>query len=343
MKKILSIDGGGIRGIVPGQVLVALEAKLQQKTKNPNAKISDFFDFFAGTSTGGILTCVLLCPSEDDPKAARFSAKEAVQLYIENGDKIFDSSLHHRIMTLNGILSEKYEKQGIEGCLHNYFASLKLSQLLKPCIITSYDIERRQTKFFAQQDYALWGDMADFLVKDVCRATSAAPTYFETELVKSVSGVSYACIDGGVFANNPSLCAYSEVRNAKGNPTSDDMFVVSIGTGSQEKRYEYNHAKSWGAVGWVKPVLDIMMSGASEVTDFHMKKMFSAHGNEANYVRIQPKNLGDADPAMDNASKENIQALVELGIETAENCPDLDRIVDVLLAGPDPVEFEKKQ
>jgi len=78
------------------------------------------------------------------------------------------------------------------------------------------------------------------------------------------------------------------------------------------------------------------------VTDFHMQKMFSAHGNEANYIRIQPSNLGDADPAMDNASKENIQALVELGTETAENCPDLDRIADVLLAGPDPVEFEKK-
>lgn len=343
MKKILSIDGGGIRGIVPGQVLVALETKLQQKTKNPGAKISDFFDFFAGTSTGGILTCVLLCPALDNPKTARFSAKDAVKLYIENGDKIFDSSIRHKILTFDGILGEKYDTEGIDGCLHKYFGRLRLSELLKPCIITSYDIERRQTKFFAQHDYALWGDMSDFLVKDVCRATSAAPTYFETELVKSMSGVSYACIDGGVFANNPSMCAYSEVRNAKGSPTASDMFVVSIGTGSQEKRYEYKHAKNWGEAGWIKPVLDIMMSGASEVTDFHMQKMFSAHGNEANYVRIQPDDLGDADPAMDDASKENIQALVELGIETAQNCPDLDRIVDTLLAGPDPVEFEKKK
>lgn len=342
MKKILSIDGGGIRGIVPGQVLVALETKLQQKTKNPDAKVSDFFDFFAGTSTGGILTCVLLCPSKDNPKTARFSAKDAVELYIENGDKIFDATVRHKIMTFDGILGAKYEKEGIEGCLLKYFGDLKLSQLLKPCIITSYDIERRQTKFFAQQDFDLWGDMANFLVKDVCRATSAAPTYFETELVKSVTGVSYACVDGGMFANNPALCAYSEVRNAKGSPTSNDMFVVSLGTGSQEKPYPYKDAKDWGAIGWVKPVLDIMMSGASEVADFQMQKMFSAHGNEANYVRIQPTNLRDADPAMDNVKKENIQALVELGTETAENCSDLDRIVDVLLAGPDPVEFEKK-
>jgi patatin-like phospholipase/acyl hydrolase len=342
MKKILSIDGGGIRGIVPGQVLVALETKLQQKTNNPDAKIADFFDFFAGTSTGGILTCVLLCPLNEDPKKARFSAKDAVKLYVENGSKIFASNFGHTMASLGGVLEEKYEKTGIEECLDKYFGDLRLSELLKPCIITSYDIERRQTKFFAQQDYAKLGDKADFLVKDVCRATSAAPTYFETELVKSISGVSYACIDGGVFANNPSLCAYSEVRNAKGDPTSNNMFVVSIGTGSRVKPYPYKDAKDWGAIGWVKPVLDIMMSGAAEVTDFHMQKMFSAHGNEANYVRIQPTSLGDAKPEMDNASKGNIEALVELGIETAENCPDLDRIVDMLLSGPDPVEFEKK-
>jgi patatin-like phospholipase/acyl hydrolase len=341
MKKILSIDGGGIRGIIPGQILVALETKLQQRTNNPDARISDFFDFFAGTSTGGILTCVLLCPSKDEPKKARFSAKEAVQLYVENGDIIFDTSVWHKTISLNGVLEEKYNAEGIESCLKKYFGDLKLSQLLKPCIITSYDIDRRETKFFAQQDYALMGDKADFWVKDVCRATSAAPTYFQAELIKSVSGVSYPCVDGGVFANNPALCAYSEVRNAKGSPTANNMFVVSIGTGSQVKQYQYDHAKHWGAIGWVKPVIDIMMSGASEVTDFHMKKMFSAHDNQANYIRIQPTSLGDADPEMDDASEKNIQALVELGTETAENCPDLDRIVDVLLAGPDPVEFEQ--
>src|SRR5260370_12515238 len=181
MKKILSIDGGGIRGIVPGQVLIAIETKLQQRTGNPDARIADFFDFFAGTSTGGILTCVLLCPSLIDPKRARFSAKDAVKLYVENGSKIFDAGLWHKIVSLNGVLEEKYEAGGIDGWLEKYFGELRLSQLLKPCIITSYDIERRETKFFAQQDYSRLGDEADFLVKDVCRATSAAPTYFETE------------------------------------------------------------------------------------------------------------------------------------------------------------------
>ena len=340
MKKILSIDGGGIRGIVPGQVLIALEDKLQKKTGDPNARIADYFDFFAGTSTGGILTCILLCPSETDPTKARFSAKEAVDLYVKNGGDIFSRSFFYKIISGDGILNAKYQVNEISKYLTEYFAELKLSQLLKPCIVTSYDIGRRQTKFFAQQDKAKVGDEGDFYVKDVCRATSAAPTYFQTELIKSISGEDYACIDGGVFANNPTLCAYSEVRNATGDPTAKDMFVVSIGTGSQEQPYQYDKAKDWGAVGWVRPVIDIMMSGAAEVTDYHMNKMFSAGGNLDNYVRIQPANLGNADPAMDNASTVNIDALIAVGTQTAKSCDkELDRIVDILSAGPDPVVF----
>jgi patatin-like phospholipase/acyl hydrolase len=340
MKKILSIDGGGIRGIIPGQILIALETKLQQRTGNPDARIANYFDFVAGTSTGGILTCVLLCPSADDSSRPRFSAKEAVQLYVENGHKIFDSSFWHKMVTLNGIVEEKYEVKGIESCLIKYFGDLKLSELLKPCIITSYDIDNRETKFFAQQDYALEGDGANFLVRDVCRATSAAPTYFEPELIKSLSGVSYACIDGGVFANDPALCAYSEVRNAIDSPTAKDMFMVSLGTGSQDISYKFKEAKNWGAIGWVRPVIDIMMSGTAEITNYNMIKMFSANDNLANYVRIQPAKLRDASPLMDDASPENIQALIELGIETAQNCSDdLDKIIDVLLQGEDPVRF----
>ena len=90
MKKILSIDGGGIRGIVPGQVLVALEAKLQKGSGNPKARLADYFDFFAGTSTGGILTCLYLCPSGENAAKARYSAEEAVALYTAYGNAIFD-------------------------------------------------------------------------------------------------------------------------------------------------------------------------------------------------------------------------------------------------------------
>ena len=95
MIKILTIDGGGIRGIIPGMVLVMLEDKLQKASKNPEARISDYFDFIAGTSTEGILTCLLLAPERENKKSkrkARFSAKQAVELYLQNGKKIFPDS-----------------------------------------------------------------------------------------------------------------------------------------------------------------------------------------------------------------------------------------------------------
>ncbi|MBB6609992.1 patatin-like phospholipase family protein [Pontibacter sp. Tf4] len=344
MKRILSIDGGGIRGIIPGQVLVALEEKLQHRSGNSDARLADYFDFFAGTSTGGILTCISLCPSELDPTKARFSAQEAVDLYVHYGKDIFDVTLWQQLQSGFGTFDEKYNASALEELLERYFGELRLSQLLKPCLIPAYDTERRAAHFFAQHDSNKLGAGADFLVRDVCRATSAAPTYFETAMVRSCSGVPYSLVDGGVFANNPALCAYSEVRNAMGNPSAKDMFLVSLGTGSMHTPYDYTEAKDWGAIGWIRPVIDIMMAGASETTDYHLSKMFSAGGNEANYVRIQPAWMGNASLDMDNATAANIQALVEVGVETAQNCAaELDRIVDVLLAGTDPVEYEVLQ
>lgn len=340
MKKILSIDGGGIRGIIPGQIMVALEEKLKIKTGDQNVRLADYFDFFAGTSTGGILTCLSLCPSDDNPNKAKFTAQEAVNLYLNHGAKIFDRTSIQKVLNPNGLLDEIYNAFPLENLLAEYFGDLKLSQLIKPCIIPAYDIDNRSSHFFAQHDYIKYGRGKDFLVRDVCRATSAAPTYFEAALVKSMSGVSYPLIDGGVFANNPTLCAYSEVRNAVDNPTAADMFIVSLGTGSQHASYKYKQAKDWGKIGWIQPVIDIMMAGASETTNYHLGKMYSAVRSEKNYSRIQPAKMGNASLDMDNVSKVNLQALAEVGIKTAEDCSEeLDRIVQILLEGEDPVKF----
>ena len=153
LNRILSIDGGGIRGIIPGQVLVALEEKLKKHTHDSNTRIADYFDLVAGTSTGGILTCIYLCPDlGGDPTRPRFSAEEAVELYTERGDDIFNVSLWQRIRSASGALDEIYDASELEEALDDYLGELKLSQLLKPCMITAYDIKRRRTHFFTQHD-----------------------------------------------------------------------------------------------------------------------------------------------------------------------------------------------
>lgn len=343
MKKILSIDGGGIRGIIPAQILVALEEKIQKKSNNPEARIASYFDFFAGTSTGGILICLLLCPDEYDPQKPKFSAKEALDLYQKYGNKIFKVSILSKILNYKSLFSEKYRAKPLEDILLNYFGKARLSKLLKPCLITAYDIQERKAHFFASHDYSKKGDCSDFYLKDLCRATCATPAYFETAFLKSISGFKHALIDGGIFANNPAFCAYSEVRNSTGDPLAKDMLILSLGTGSENKSYPYAKAKRWGALGWIKPSIDIMMSAASETTHYHLERMFSAGRNQANYCRIQPHTLKGADPEMDHVDDRNIQALMDLGFRTAyDYSDDLDTVVDRILKDKDkdPVEFE---
>lgn len=332
LTRILSIDGGGIRGVIPAQVLVSLERKLKKRTNNPDARIADFFDLIAGTSTGGILTCIYLCPdSNGNEQRPRFSAEQAVDVFMKRGEKIFNTSLWKTIRSGGGFIDEKYDKKELESTLEHYMGNLKLSQLLKPTLITAYDIELRRAKFFTQHD-AREKQMHDYYIKDVARATSAAPTYFEVKRLFSASGVPYPCIDGGVFANNPTLCAYVEVRKKfKGNPYAKDMAVLSLGTGYVKKPFKYEDAKDWGMVEWIKPLIDIMMSGVSETVDYQMRQIYAAAGYPKQYLRIDGE-LQYSDSDMDNASHFNLIALKQDGTRIAEEFDKrLEAFLELLL------------
>ena len=316
--RILSIDGGGIRGIIPGQVLVSLEHKLQQISGKPDLRIADAFDLIAGTSTGGILTCLYLCPDKNTGKP-KFSAPEAVDLYLQQGDNIFDVSIFRRIESLDGLAEAKYSADALEKALKDYLGDIKLSELLKPCLITAYDITRRQAQFFNSADIKTKGSGWDYYLRDVARATSAAPTYFEPANISSLTRQVYPLIDGGVFANNPTMCACVEAFNSNPALKVSDLHVLSVGTGEVDKSYHYSEAKNWGKIGWIGPVLDVMMSGASETVDYQMRKLFISAGRPDQYLRLQLdlQKYPDVDGAMDNASEENMRALERAGQKLA--------------------------
>lgn len=338
--RILSIDGGGIRGIIPGVIVAEIENRIQERV-GPAARIGQYFDLMAGTSTGGILTCCYLTPG-DDGVTPRFSAQQAVDLYLENGDEIFHRSLGQKIRSGAGLLDEKYSSKQLEKQLAKYFADTQLRDLLSPCVISSYDIERREARFFKSHD-ALAKPSKNFYVRDAARCTAAAPTYFEAAKVSPVDGGDpYALIDGGVFANNPALCAYAEARTInfteKGKadcPGANDMFLLSLSTSSVEKRYDHDDAKDWGPVGWIKPLIDIMMGGNSETVHYQLKQIWGTleGSNCEDYIRIDPPRLKSVNPDMDDASPENMEALVKTGkAYIADNGPQIDGIVDKLLS-----------
>lgn len=332
--RILSIDGGGIRGILPGVILSRLEAKLQEKV-GPKTRLSDFFDFMAGTSTGGILALAYLMP--DRNKRPKLTAEEVVNIYLERGDEIFDTSLWQKIKSVRGIVDEKYDAKELEETLEETFEDIWLTDLLKPCIISSYDIRNGKPHFFKQ--HKAKNSIFNFKVKEVARATSAAPTYFETARVKNSIGTPFPLIDGGVFVNNPSLVAYSEVRTMTFDslklPTAKDMMIVSVGTGASSKKYEYKNAKDWGAVGWIRPIIEIMMSGNAQAVHYHLTQIYDTLSpkDKKDYHRLDPELLR-SDPEMDNASIDNMRKLNEDALSylaKPEKDKELNDIRDKLL------------
>lgn len=324
MKKIciLSLDGGGIRGIIPGVILRYLENTLNQLSGS-QLKIGDYFDFIAGTSTGGILACTYLMQGE--PGKAKFSADDALNLYLKEGSEIFHSDLLSLLRSGYGLFDEKYRADGLEGNLNKIFGDTLLSSFIRPCLITSYEITARNAHFFNSAD-ALVDPMYDFRVKDVARATSAAPTYFEPARIHSECGQTFHLIDGGVFANNPSLCAYAEVRKLKFSqlfrrddkpdlPSAKDMLMVFVGTGTIKKPYHFTDLENAGQLGWIQPVIDILMSGNSETVDYQLRQMYKtlSPSDTGDYYRLEPS-LREALPEMDLASPINLENLRQAGL-----------------------------
>ncbi|MBX9783430.1 MAG: patatin-like phospholipase family protein [Chitinophagaceae bacterium] len=347
--RILSIDGGGIRGIIPATIVQYLEERLRAITNDREAKIGEYLDLIAGTSTGGILTSIYLCPNENDSSKAKYGAADALNLYMEHGDKIFHKNFWQQFKNFQ-LWNENFPADNLEILLNTYLRDVKLSQLIKPCVISAYNFYERRAIFFNSADSRkLGGTVKDFMIKHVARATSAAPTYFEPAMISSLSDAPQYLIDGGVFVNNPALCAYSEARGLKftdqrvlsGNykqpkadfPSAKDMLLISIGTGSSKKKYEFDSLKNAGIIKWLPVIIDIMMSGNSETVHYHLTKMWDTlEGTDKNdYCRLEP-GLKTASPEMDNVKKKNLKLLYDAGQSFVfENVDKLNEIADKLI------------
>ena len=359
MIRILSIDGGGIRGVIPAVVLNYIEKGLQRRTDNPNVTLADYFDLVAGTSTGGILTCFYLLPPVAGREChSRYFAADAIDMYARHGKDIFNSKRLRK-----GITREKYQADGLEKVLKDCMGEATLAESRKNCLVTAYDVTERKAVFFTSPEARKY-EHRNYLMRDVARATSAAPTYFELAAIRSMGGTQLYLIDGAVFAGNPTMCAVVEAtpRPPKGGggaivhsgglimekfPTEGGFstegklsafpplgglrgYIVSIGTGKQKQKYDHAKAKDWGAIGWARPMLDILLSSSAEVTDYQMRQLFQTAGCSDCYVRLEPE-LGKAKPEMDDASDENIRRLIDAGeYFINEHAETLDKIVERL-------------
>jgi uncharacterized protein len=295
--RILSIDGGGIRGILPAMVL----AELEKQTQKP---VSQLFDLIAGTSTGGILGLGLTKPNAEGLPA--YSAQQMIDLYLQEGPRIFQANWWHGLQSLGNLTGPKYPAEPIEEVLQEYFGETNLDQSLTPVLITAYEIERRIAWFFKSR-HAKDSPQRNFLMRQVARATSAAPTYLPPVKIQAKTGQDYySFIDGGVFANNPGLCALVEAQ--KMFPKSKEILLVSLGTGFLTNRIAYNQAKDWGLTSWAQPILNVVFDGVDDTVDYQLDKILAADQADKRYYRFQVR-IDENNGQLDNVSNKNLREL----------------------------------
>lgn len=304
MIRVLSIDGGGIRGIIPAIIL----AELERCTGRPVARL---FDFVAGTSSGGITALALLRPGAEG--LPRYTAAEVVALYEREGPRIFDRPLRHRIHALGNLIEEKYPAEPLERVLHEYLGDARLAESLVPVLLPSYEIERREPVFF-KSHRAIEEPGRDFWMRDAARATSAAPTYFEPARITPVGGgAPLALVDGGVYANNPMLCAWVEVRGLFPGPS--DVLICSLGTGELTRPIPYERARGWGVIEWAQPLLQVVFDGISDTVDYQMRQLLPpGPDRRPRYHRFQAELVRGSDD-LDDARPANLRTLKRVAEE----------------------------
>jgi len=311
--KVLAIDGGGIRGIIPAVILGALRARLRQE-------LWRYFDLIAGTSTGGIIALGIgTCCKDGQP----YSPDELVNLYVQNGPAIFRK---FPVWTwLRQFVRPKYSPRALEATLQRFFRDTRFASAVTPLLISSYDL-KSQLPFFFKSHRIASDPTYDWAVASIARATSAAPTFFPPEYL-STGKEDYALVDGGVFVNNPSVAAYAEARWLY--PEATNFLVVSVGTGDRQDRITYTKARKWGLVGWARQIVPVLMDSVSEAVDYELKSFPGC-----DYRRLQIENLPPPSAPMDDVTPENLQQLQSLAKQYVEvNAAKLDEVSALIQDG----------
>ena len=313
--RILTVDGGGIRGIIPAVVL----AELERRTARP---IADLFDYIVGTSTGGIIALAAVCPDQDG--RPRYTAAEIVEFYREQGPRIFSP---HRFSTAMQVVEEKYSSAGLDAALAATFGAWRLSQALKDVMVTTYDAEQCEPVFL-RRSLARAEPGFDLPMRLAARATAAAPTYF-TPLSYENGDRTHVFVDGGLVANNPVMAAL-----AHGHESGADLaqvVAVSLGSGEIVRRSGFDHPHHRGMVQWASRLLAMVMDGTSSAVDHHAAILLGPH----RYNRFNTP-LITAAPHLDDARPANIEALAgEARLLIDRDSERLDRVAELLTSKAD--------
>lgn len=284
---LLSIFGGGIKGIIPAKVISHIEEKMREISGNSELKIAEKLDLLSGTSTGGIIALSLAMEGEN--KTPALNASSVLDLYLTKGSKIFYHSPEYVIRSMFGLDEAKFPEKSLESVLEEYFQDRTLLNLVKPVLVAAHNIKTGSLFFFTSHDISKTG--RNFYLKDAARATSAAPTLFRPAKITSIPPVDgmpedYTMIDGGVFANNPVLCAFVEALKINPELKPENILTISLGTGKADRTINEDRVAESGALDWLPYILDILMNDAVDLPDYQLKQIYNLSGCPENYIHI---------------------------------------------------------
>ncbi|KAF7141667.1 hypothetical protein RHSIM_Rhsim06G0047300 [Rhododendron simsii] len=296
---VLSIDGGGIRGIIPATILEYLESQLQE-FDGEDARLADYFDVIAGTSTGGLVTAMLTAPNEKGRPL--FAAKEIKPFYLDHSPKIFP----RKSSNFNNSCAQVKKSPYLDARL----SDISIGTSAAPTYLPAYNFKNEDDKGNVKEFHLIDGGVA---ANNPVRAMycKVAKTV-GTEMILAAL-VAIGQVTKQIYDENPDFFPIKPVDYRR-------FLVISIGTGSSkaEKKYSAKTAAKWGVLGWLlhggsTPLVDVFTLASADMVDFHLSVVFQALHSESNYLRIQDDTLSGTDASVDVSTKANLDKLVKIG------------------------------
>ena len=320
VKRLLSIDGGGIRGVMAAEILVQIEDTL--RIYNPKWQcLADFFHLIGGTSTGSILAAGL---------AKGMSARELLSIYKKDGKQIFTKTWISQIPQL-GRLFTKYNPIPLENKLQEVFGDMTLASpdLKTLLMIVTKNVTRGGTSIFASHDNnQMFKKDQQVKLRDLIRASSAAPTFFPPHQFE-VAGQAYEFVDGGVsMYNNPAFQLFLEATKPPSsgglgwNHGLDNLLLISIGTGFYSNKIPLGKIRNYNAIDWAEYIVKLLMDDAN----IQQNQILKLVGYQPNYWDKNDKKIiyKPASQALPDELKDKLFAYFRLTADfTKERLHDL--------------------
>ena len=319
--RVLSIDGGGVRGLIPALFLKALEEQIGRP-------LTQVFDVFTGTSSGSISAFGL--------STGLYQAKDLPEMFKSTARQIFHLRRLSRLGARGGVFGPKYQVKNFEAVINETFGDVTMGQLEKPTVAPTFNLATRAATYFSSVPGVSYNSAPEAVtlaqpqrtVAEVIRASSSAPIFFEPAQIPSdpddPNSERLPLVDGGLVANNPSLLGATLAKHLHDlehpRSISPRIRVVSLSTDSMQRPLAYRRAANWGIFDWLRPVTTALMQAQNDMTDTALNLLNA----DVSYERIainwdNAPNSTQVARFTDNASEANLQAIEDATLWSIED------------------------